>query len=711
MSAHPPATASGKPTLAAARAPADVLRVVLAYAVFASLWILLSDTVVGWLFSDPAQIVRVSTIKGWLFVVVTSLLLYGLIRRLRDQALAGARQELAAQAEKARALQLLAAIADNSSDAIFAKDREGRYLLANHSAERIVGKTAEQMLGQDDTFLFPQQAAAIRANDRRVMDENCTNIYEETVATAEGERTFLGTKGPLHDEQGRVTGMFGISRDITERNQTERALRESEAPYHSLFDNSHAVMLLIDPDGGTIVAANPAAAAYYGWTLEQLQGMRIDQINALSPAEVAAEMRLAQTRQRNGFEFRHRLADGQVRDVEVFSGPVQVGGRSLLYSIVNDISARKQAVLQLAESKARFEVAMQASQDGLWEWNVLTDEEYFAARWYEILGYAREDPSLPAPTFKSWEERIHPDDHERVMSALASHLEKRTPYSVEYRHRHRSGEYRWQHSRGLAVFDENGKPTKMVGTISDITERKHAELALARLDRLYATLSQSNQAIVRCDSEDALFPQICRDAVSFGGLKMAWIGLVDESGHQVKPFAAFGDDDNYLADIHISMDADDPHGQGPTATAISENRPVWCQNFLHDPRTASWHERAARAGWAASAALPLCRQGVAVGALNLYAGEADFFDDAIQKLLTEMAADISFAMDSYAATAERKRAKVKMAEQLEELRRWQQATLGREGRILSVKKEINDLLVAQGLPPRYPSALDEGAQK
>jgi len=137
--------------------------------------------------------------------------------------------ELAAQAEKARALLLLAAIADNSSDAIFAKDREGRYLLANRSVERIVGKTSEQMLGQDDTVLFPQQAETIRANDRRVMAENRINSYEETIATAEGERTFLATKGPLHDTQGKVSGMFGISRDITLRKEAEEALRLQNA--------------------------------------------------------------------------------------------------------------------------------------------------------------------------------------------------------------------------------------------------------------------------------------------------------------------------------------------------------------------------------------------------------------------------------------------------------------------------------------------------
>ncbi|MDZ4252425.1 MAG: PAS domain-containing protein [Sulfuritalea sp.] len=209
-------------------AGAVALKVVLVYAVFAGLWILLSDKALGWLFSDPTQLVLASTMKGWLFVAVTSLLLFGFIRRRFDQALALSRREAEAQAEKARALQLLAAIADNSSDAIFAKDLEGRYLLCNRETARVFGKTAEEALGRDDTVLFPpEQAALIRANDRRVIDENRINSYEETLSTADGERGYLATKGPLRDDDGKVIGVFGISRDITERQQAEMALRQN----------------------------------------------------------------------------------------------------------------------------------------------------------------------------------------------------------------------------------------------------------------------------------------------------------------------------------------------------------------------------------------------------------------------------------------------------------------------------------------------------
>src|SRR5664279_3287071 len=195
-------TPATSPAATQGRARAYVFRIVLAYAFFAGLWILLSDKMVGWLFTDPAQIIVASTIKGWLFVAVTSLLLYGLILRLFDRALTMSRREFEAQTEKARIQQLLDALVERSSDSIFAKDMEGRYLLFNPETARIIGKTAEQALGQDDAALFPAQAEMIRTNDRRVMAENKINTYEETLSTVDGERTYLATKGPLRDGEG-----------------------------------------------------------------------------------------------------------------------------------------------------------------------------------------------------------------------------------------------------------------------------------------------------------------------------------------------------------------------------------------------------------------------------------------------------------------------------------------------------------------------------
>ena len=118
-------------------------------------------------------------------------------------------------------------------------------------------------------------------------------------------------------------------------------LPQTEERYRSLFENNHSVMLIIDPASGRIVDANHAAEAYYGWPRETLLSLEIADINTLPREEIKAEMARAQAEQRKQFFFRHRLADGTIRDVEVFSGPIRIGTRELLYSIVHDVTDQR----------------------------------------------------------------------------------------------------------------------------------------------------------------------------------------------------------------------------------------------------------------------------------------------------------------------------------------------------------------------------------
>jgi diguanylate cyclase (GGDEF)-like protein/PAS domain S-box-containing protein len=203
-------------------------------------------------------------------------------------------------------------------------------------------------------------------------------------------------------------------------------------------------------------------------------------------------------------------------------------------------------------------------------------------------------------------------------------------------------------------------------------ERERADAKIRRLNQLYTALSHSNQAIVRHISAEGLFPQFCQDVVTFGGMKLAWIGMVDEATRRIVPVAAFGAGQEYVGELQISIDPDDPHGQGPTGTSVREGQPFWCQDFLADARTAAWHEHAARYGLAASASLPLVREGKAVGTFNLYAAEVNAFDAETQNLLLEMATDIGFALDNYAREAARRAAEAALqaiAERLNEAQR------------------------------------------
>ena len=198
--------------------------------------------------------------------------------------------------------------------------------------------------------------------------------------------------------------------------------------------------------------------------------------------------------------------------------------------------------------------------------------------------------------------------------------------------------------------------------IRNITARNEAYAHIRRQTQLFAALSQCNKAIARCASVDEMLPLICRHAVELGGMTMAWIGFADAATLEVRPAASFGDDTGYLRDIAVTIAAESPFAGGPTGTALREDRPYWCQDFQNDPATLPWRERGRRAGWGASAALPLHRNGVVVGVFALYCATTQCFDESARGLLVEMAADISFALDNFAREAQRKQAEAALVE-------------------------------------------------
>ena len=196
--------------------------------------------------------------------------------------------------------------------------------------------------------------------------------------------------------------------------------------------------------------------------------------------------------------------------------------------------------------------------------------------------------------------------------------------------------------------------------IRDISERRRQENEIARLNRAYATLSQTNAAIVHAVEPQALFARVCHIAVDTGGYLGAWIGMIDEAGKSLLPVASAGTLDDYLSGLRIGLE---PAGErGPTALAVAGNQPYWCDDFEHDPVSAPWRERARPFGIRASAALPLRRRNHVVGALNLYSAEAGAFDERMRALLVEMADDLSFALENFDRERLRRQAEEAMRE-------------------------------------------------
>ncbi|MFN8598775.1 MAG: PAS domain S-box protein, partial [Anaerolineae bacterium] len=203
---------------------------------------------------------------------------------------------------------------------------------------------------------------------------------------------------------------------------------------------------------------------------------------------------------------------------------------------------------------------------------------------------------------------------------------------------------------------ENGQLVRLWGTSLEITARKQAEQRVQYLTRLYATLSQVNQAIVRVTERQPLYEAICRIVVQYGEFKSAWIGQYDAASGQLLAVARHGVIDEPVRDLQVNLQAA-PYQSGMLAAAVNTGQVQINHDIQSDPHMAHWHSVAQQLGIQSAATIPLRQLGQVVGVLNLFTAEKNFFASAEEQgLLAEMGLDISFALDAIQSEAERRQA-------------------------------------------------------
>ncbi|GAB6095626.1 hypothetical protein JCM14469_18780 [Desulfatiferula olefinivorans] len=247
--------------------------------------------------------------------------------------------------------------------------------------------------------------------------------------------------------------------------QTE--LQESEHRHRAMFQKNKAIQLLIDPGDGAIVDANSAACEFYGYALEQMRQMKISDINTLPPDTVAREMEAARLEQRQYFEFKHKLANGQIRDVEVTSSPILSGSRQWLYSIIHDISNRKRAEEKLKESETNFRTFFNSIDDFLFvldeQGNIINVNETVSRR----LAYS--DNELVGRNVLM----VHPEDRQAEAGRIVSEMLAGTADFCPVPLITKSGQLIQVETR-VYTGSWNNKPA-LFGVTKDITKIKETE--------------------------------------------------------------------------------------------------------------------------------------------------------------------------------------------------------------------------------------------
>ena len=393
-----------------------------------------------------------------------------------------------AEAESRRTSDLLRAVADGTTDAIFVKDREGKYLFFNNAAARFVGKPVAEVLGKDDAALFEAEGAQlVMARDRKVMESGIAEMEEETLTAAGVTRTYQATKAPYRDASGTIIGLVGVSRDITDRKRAEDAVHASEARFRASMDNSPAISWTTDEDGllpylsQTYIDAVRLPPNAMGKTLHEVFPSEFADVYLKTVREVVRTGRTLQT-----IEPAIRT-DGSTGQFLVYKfllpsteHPRLTGGVAI------DITDQKRTEQALQSSDRRLKHVLSSSPTVLFTLAIVEHRiegiSWISENALELFGHRPESALSPG----WWQENVHPEDLTRIVNSTNAELFSLGRTSHEYRFRRGDGTYVWTRGDLRLLRDATGQPMEAIGSWSDITERKSLEEQVRQAQKMEA---------------------------------------------------------------------------------------------------------------------------------------------------------------------------------------------------------------------------------
>ncbi len=348
---------------------------------------------------------------------------------------------------------------EQAADGIFIADSEGNFLLVNDKACEMLGYSNEELLNMKIKDTYETEYDENNLTKLNSLKSHEILTFERLMKRNDGT-TFPVEVRVKHIQNNQTQA---IVRDISYRKKSEEILKESEVRYRSMFYGNSSAMLLIDPNLNLVIDANEAAAEFYGYPVEELKNMEVSNLTTLTKNQIQQDIQNSLNRKSNHFYRKHKTFSGVLKNVEIFSTPIIINGKTMLYSIIHDITER----IKAEEKLIIINRAIEQSPVSI----IITDTdgtiEYVNPKFCEITGYSFEEMIGQNPRIlKSG--KMSPVDYKVMWKTISSG----SVWRGEIQNKRKDGQLFWEYASISPIKNQNGVITKFVGIKENITSRK-----------------------------------------------------------------------------------------------------------------------------------------------------------------------------------------------------------------------------------------------
>jgi PAS domain S-box-containing protein len=413
------------------------------------------------------------------------------LARVGDACIVLTLQDVTARKEAERATSLLAAIVDDSDDAIISKTLDGMITTWNDSAERLFGYTPREAIGQHIALIVPWERRSEEEDIlRRLARGERVDHFETVRRRKDGTTVDVSlTISPIRDATDTVIGASSVARDVSEKKRIERALRESEERFRAIVETTPECVKLVSADGTLLHMNSPGLQMVGARSLDEVIGKSLYSLIAPEDRDrFKAFNENICSGGRGELEFDIVGLEGKRRHMETHAAPLQNRDGTIVHlAVTADISERKHAEQLLRGSEERFRALVNASSDVIYrmspDWSKLSQLD------------GRGVVANTGEPIRDWlNEYIHPDDQPLVLQTIQEAVRSKSPFQLEHRVRRADGTLGWRYSRAVPIINGDGMIVEWFGAASDVTVRKQAE---EKYRKLAQTLDEEVRARTR----------------------------------------------------------------------------------------------------------------------------------------------------------------------------------------------------------------------